>query len=88
MSRRRRRFSGDFASRASLEAIERQQVLAELAGAYEVHPNLIGAHHKRAAAPSLRWPDLCEVVRPAPPPWRTTINGREGDAARSAAASE
>ena len=41
MPRQRRRFSTEFKAKVAIEAIKGQRTVAELAGAYEVHPNQI-----------------------------------------------
>ena len=41
MPRQRRRFSTEFKAKVAIEAIKGQRTVAELAGAYEVHPNQV-----------------------------------------------
>lgn len=41
MARKRRRFTADFKAKVAMEAIRGRRTVAELAGAYEVHPNQV-----------------------------------------------
>lgn len=45
---RRRRFSAEFKAKVALEAIRGEQTIQDLAGRYELHPNMI-ANWKRQA---------------------------------------
>jgi transposase len=42
MTSKRRKFSGAFKAKVSIEALRERETLAELAKRYQVHPNMIG----------------------------------------------